>query len=317
MLDPEFLNKFKNPAGEKPAGKKPKGRAPGEIIKRNGTKFLITGKTQDINLNIPRRDIFKSHFSNCLELIYGVREKKSLKLAENGIKTLHDASVIGPNKNEAKKILACLENSMEEIKLTLSSRFSPSHKLFFLLLSYYEPGDLLFVDIETKSLNFETAIIQIGAGYFTGGKFRVSQFTALEDAAEYELLEEFKKLLPGKKAFVTFNGRSFDIPFIDGRMGYYNSYPDTDIVETQNFDLLHFSRCAFKGSYESFRLKEIEKNILKKQRTDDIEGAEAEIYYSRYLQTKNFKYLEPVIYHNYEDIVSLAVLLNRLIREWA
>ena len=220
-------------------------------------------------------------------------------------------------KDEAKRILSCLENGVEDIKLALSSRFSSSHKLFFLLLSYFAPEELLFVDIETKSLNFETSIIQIGAGYFTNGKFKVLQFTAMEDAAEYELLEEFKKLLPGKKAFVTFNGRGFDIPFIDGRMGYYGSYPETDIIEMHNFDLLHFSRCAFKGAYESFRLKEIEKNILKKQRTNDIEGAEAEIYYSRYLQTKNFKYLEPIIYHNYEDIVSLAVLLNRLIREWA
>ncbi len=316
MLDPKFLDRFKNTAQE-PAKKNTKGMAPGVIIRRNGTKFLLTEKSFSITPDIPGRDIFNTHFSKCLDLMYGVREKKSLKLAGGGIKTLHDASVSGPNKDEAKKILACLENGINEVRLTLSSRFSSSHKLFFLLLSYFTPEELLFVDIETKSLNFETSIIQIGAGYFTGGKFKVSQFTAMEDAAEYELLEEFKKLLPGKKAFVTFNGRSFDIPFIDGRMGYYGSYPETDIMETHNFDLLHFSRCAFKGSYESFRLKEIEKNILKKQRKEDIEGAEAEIYYSRYLETKNFRYLEPIIYHNYEDITSLAVLLNRLISEWA
>jgi len=311
----DFYDKFSDEPGKKPQIRISR-NIPGKITRRNGTKFLVTTETREIPLGLPGPDIFRREYESCLELIFGIRERKTAKLCDCGINSLKDAASVPLLKEDALSALSAIKKGFSPVKKILSSRFSMSHRLFFLLLSYFKKEELLFVDIETKSLSFETSLIQIGAGYFEKNKFVIKQFTTLEDAAEYEVIEEFKSLLPGKKAFVTFNGRAFDIPFIDGRMGYYDSYGTVDIMEIHNFDLLHFSRCAFKGKYESYRLKDLEKTVIKTEREGDIASEEVEIYYSKFLRTKNFSYLKPILYHNKEDIISLVLLTERLIQNW-
>jgi len=314
-FNPEIIGKFKKSGDIRPASSA--AGLPGKIINKDGAKLLVsTGKTDGIAFSLPAASEFTAGYESCLELIYGIREKKTRKFAERGIKNLHDAKKTGDFGEEACRLLAALDNGFEPVRDVLNARFSSSHRMFFLLLSYFKKEDLLFIDIETRSLNFETSIILIGAGYFEGNSFRVDQFTALNEAGEYEMLLEFKKSLKGKKAFVTFNGRAFDIPYIDSRLAYYGDASSCLADEFHNFDLLHFSRCAFKGMYESYRLKEIEARILKKFRKDDIDGSEVDYYYSRYLQTHNASFINPIIFHNNVDIVSLAELLGKLVEEW-
>lgn len=313
-FNPDILAKFKKTGDIKPAA----GTAglPGKIVNKNGSKILLSSAKSPVALTLPLRNDFICAYENCLELMYGIREKKAHKIAALGIKTLRDAAKSGHFEEEASALLKSLDNGFEYVRDVLDERFSCSHRMFFLLLSYFKKEELLFVDIETRSLNVETAIIMIGAGYFEGDVYRVDQFTALNEAAEYEVLQEFKKLLPGKKAFVTFNGRAFDIPYIENRLAYYGDTSLSLVDDYHNFDLLHFSRCAFKGMYVSYRLKEMEARVLKKFRKDDIDGSEVDYYYSRYLQTHNANFINPIIYHNNIDIVSLAELLDRLTEVW-
>jgi uncharacterized protein len=315
-FNPDILAKFRKTGDLKPASEIKQSSLPGRVITRNGARLLISEYTTGgISLDLPFRSRFASAYESCLELIYGVREKKAGKLDECGIKDLHDASKHERFGEEAGRILSALDNGFEGVRTVLNERFSSSNRMFFLLLSYFNREDLLFVDIETRSLNFETALIEIGAGFFKGNDFIVVQFTALNEAGEFEVLEEFKTLLKNKKAFVTFNGRSFDIPYIDSRYAYYAG-PLQGLGYMHNFDLLHFSRCAFKNMYESYRLKEIEARVLKKYRKNDIDGSEVDYYYSRWLQTHNANFINPIIYHNREDILSLAELTAKLIDVW-
>ena len=315
-FNPDILAKFRKSGEIKPASEIKKSALPGRVITRNGGRFLISEySTDNISLDLPFRSQFASAYESCLELIYGVREKKAGKFSECGIKNLHDASRHEHFGEEAGRILSALDGGFDGVKTVLEGRFSSSHRMFFLLLSYFNKEDLLFVDIETRSLNFETALIEIGAGFYKGNIFTVVQLTALDEAGEFEVLEEFKTLLEGKKAFVTFNGRSFDIPFIDSRYAYYAG-PLPELGNMYNFDLLHFSRCAFKNMYESYRLKEIEARVLKKHREHDIDGSEVDYYYSRWLQTGNANFINPIIFHNKVDIVSLAELTAKLIDVW-
>jgi uncharacterized protein YprB with RNaseH-like and TPR domain len=314
-FNPGILGKFRKTGDIKPASSL--SGLPGKTVNKDGAKVLILSeKTGDIPFFMPAVSEFASGYENCLELIYGVRGKKTQKFAECGIKNLHDARKTVNFGVEAGRILSALDAGFEAVRSVLNDRFSASHRMFFLLLSYFKREELLFVDIETRSLNFETSIIMIGAGYFEGSAYRVDQFTALNEAGEYEVLQEFRKLLKGKKAFVTFNGKAFDIPYIDNRFAYYGDAGSCLAEEFHNFDLLHFSRCAFRGMYESYRLKEIEARILKKVRTNDIDGSEVDYYYSRYLQTHNVNFINPIIYHNHIDIVSLAELTGKLVEMW-
>ena len=316
-LDHYFLNKFKAPSDKK-REKKQSSELPGEVISRNNVKFLVTTNSKEFRgFGLPERDIFNRVYNHTLELLYGVRDKMAGKILADGIKNLTDAAGHDRFREEAGFILSALEKDLHSIKEVLSSRFSASHRLYYLLLSFFKPEELLFVDIETKSLFFETSIIEIGAGYFEGSKFTVKQFTCLTDAAEYEILEEFGKLLPGKKAFVTYNGRTFDIPFIDGRISYYGgiSFPG-DLMELHNFDLLHFSRSCYKREFDSYRLKAMETQVLGKEREGDIDGSEIQIYFENYVRSQDPKYIEPIIYHNREDIYALVMLMERLTERW-
>ena len=316
-LEYNILNKFKKQKPIASPGKKDK-TLPGRIINRGNIKFLESDSVFPHSILIPRKDMFHKHYTSSLELLYGIRDKKSEKLAASGIKDLIQLKESGhKSASEADYILQALEKDFSSVKEVLSDRFSSSHKLLFLLLSYFNKEDLLFLDIETKSLAFETSILLIGAGYFEKDVFRVKQYTILEDAAEYEILEEFVKTFKDKKAFVTFNGRTFDVPFIDQRLSYYGIPCPGEFLSAHNFDLLHFSRNVFKNMQESFRLKEIESNILGIKRGCDIDGAEVELYYAKYLRTGDPSYLVPIIEHNTTDIESLLILMNKISGIWA
>jgi hypothetical protein len=60
----------------------------------------------------------------------------------------------------------------------------------------------------------------------------------------------------------------------------------------------------------------MEARLLNKHRKNDIDGSEVDYYYSRYLQTHNANFINPIIYHNNIDIVSLAELTQKLAEVW-
>ncbi len=245
-MEYNILNKFKKQKPIVSPARKDKA-LPGKVINRGNVKFLESVSVFPHSILIPHKDILHRHYISSLELLYGIRDKKSEKLAASGIKDLIQLKASGHKAiSEIDYILAALEKDFSSVKEVLSDRFSSSHKLLFLLLSYFNKEDLLFLDIETKSLAFETSILLIGAGYFDKDGFKVKQYTILEDAAEYEILDEFVKTFKDKKAFVTFNGRTFDVPFIDQRLSYYGISSNEDFLGRHNFDLLHFSRNIFK-----------------------------------------------------------------------
>ncbi len=316
-LNPYFLKKF-HPEDPHKENIKKNINPYGKILNKNGSKILInefvTEQNEALSYSLPQKDYFISCYKKCFELIYGIRDKKTKKFHEQNIQTLEDLSKEKKYKNFVDDLFKILDSGFIEIKKIFGKRFSSSHKMAFLLLSFFNKNDLLFLDIETKSLYFETQIITIGCGYFENNCFKTIHFTALNEEGEYDILQNFNSILKNRKALVTFNGKSFDVPFIELRMSYYNI--DNNISDYHNFDLYFFTKKAFKSHQDSFSLKEIDKKILNKHRSNDINGEDVNYYYNRYLNTKNINFLKPVINHNREDIVSLALLLNKLISVW-
>jgi len=312
-FDSDIYDKFKK-TSESPLKQSKKTFLPGKIIERNRARILVSRQEYSHPISLPSLPFFKNACACSLELLYGIREKKGSKLAASGIKDLHDAARNPLYKKEASTALNSINNGFNSVKTLLKSRFPASHKLSFLMLSYFNKEDFLYVDIETLSLDVNSPVIMIGAGYFTGDKYFVDQYTALDYASEYEMLEEFKKLLPGKKAFVTFNGRSFDIPFIDARIGYYGGA--SGLTAMHNFDLLHFSKKAYRGQTDSYRLKQVERMLKIKDRDDDIDGSEVGYYYNKFVATRDPSYITPIIHHNKEDIESLLLISNKLVEKW-
>lgn len=316
-LNPYFLKKFQ-PAGHKTENKNISVQPYGKISCNNESKILTNEfsieSDETILCSLPEKNYFISCYKRCFELIHGIRKKKAKKFCDYNIKTLNDLSKDKKYRDFVENLFKILDSGFLEIKKILGKRFPSSHKMFFLLLSFFDKKDLLFLDIETKNLYFETQIITIGCGYFQDNYFKTLHWTALNEDGEYDILKNFSKLLENKKALVTFNGKIFDVPFIERRMSYYNI--ENNINDYHNFDLYFFAKKAFKSHQSSFALKEIDNKILNRQRKNDINGEEVNYYYNKYLNTKNINFLKPIINHNRDDIISLTLLLNKLISAW-
>ncbi|MDP3563488.1 MAG: ribonuclease H-like domain-containing protein, partial [Methanoregula sp.] len=111
---------------------------------------------------------------------------------------------------------------------------------------------------------------------------------------------------------VTFNGKAFDLPYVNDRLGYYGM----DIpARIPHFDVLHFSRRHWKDRFPSMRLTALEREILHIHREDDIPGQMVPEFYETYLRTGNCGPLVPIVEHNRQDIISLALLFFHLMGE--
>ena len=149
-----------------------------------------------------------------------------------------------------------------------------------------------------------------GIGAIENGTLNVHQYLLRDIAEEQAALYETIRHLSGeRKALMTFNGKAFDLPYISDRLGYYGMDIPTRIP---HFDVLHFSRRYWRDTFPSMRLTTLEREILQIHRKDDIPGQVVPEFYETYLRTGNCGPLVPIVEHNRQDIISLALLFFHL-----
>jgi len=177
-------------------------------------------------------------------------------------------------------------------------------------------NNLLFIDTETTGLagGTGTYVFLIGIGFFKGDEFIIKQYFLSNIASEQTLIKQFIKELNKTKIYVSFNGKSYDIPLLNTRSIFNRC--KSDISEHCNIDLLHISRRFWKDMLENYSLQNIEQNILKSKREGelDIPGSAIPEAYFNYLDSRNAKEMKNVIYHNKLDILSLTLLLEKINR---
>ena len=120
--------------------------------------------------------------------------------------------------------------------------------------------DLVFLDTETTGLagGTGTLVFLVGIGFFRENNFIVKQYFMSEPASEIFLInaleDEFRKF----SVFVSFNGKSFDIPLLKTRF----ILNQKKLNKMGNLDLLHLSRRLWKNSLKNCTLQNLEKEIL-------------------------------------------------------
>ena len=72
-----------------------------------------------------------------------------------------------------------------------------------------------------------------------------------------------------------------------------------------SFPILYSARNLWKHKYENCRLFHLAREVVNADRAEDIPSAEIPGRYFQYLDTGNFELIEPILYHNQEDILSL------------
>lgn len=181
--------------------------------------------------------------------------------------------------------------------------------------------DFIFLDTETTGLaGAGTLAFMVGAAFFertqSGDEVLVARQYFLRDHGdEPGLLDLLDELLADKRGLVTFNGRSFDLPLLDGR--YLMNRRVTDLRERPHIDLLPPARRLWRARLGSCALSALEPNLLGLHRTEeDVPGWLIPTLYHDYLRSGDASELLRVFYHNRLDLLSMVTLATRTVRQF-
>jgi uncharacterized protein YprB with RNaseH-like and TPR domain len=170
------------------------------------------------------------------------------------------------------------------------------------------PEDLAFFDLETTGLS-SSPVFLIGVMVWANGGLVTRQFFARDYSEERPIISMFAECLRGKRMLVSFNGKSFDLPYIRARAAATGV---RFAFDGPHFDLLHISRRAWKDRLPNCRLQTLEAHICGRHRTGDIPGHAIPQAYHDYVRTEDARQMVSTLEHNRLDLITLAELMIHL-----
>jgi len=168
----------------------------------------------------------------------------------------------------------------------------------------------LIFDIETTGLNpHKNKVVLIGFIRFDRkNRLTLNQLFIEDLSEEAEMLSVFHRIAASSGFYLTYNGNSFDLPFLNARMnknsqiGRFDSFYNIDlmrVLKTKHFNL----------KLPNYKLKTVEKH-MGIPRSDLISGKESVELYEQYLASKNPDLKDKILLHNADDITNLYKLLK-------
>ncbi|MBC8588543.1 ribonuclease H-like domain-containing protein [Paratissierella segnis] len=181
------------------------------------------------------------------------------------------------------------------------------------LRKFFNNQNVCFIDIETTGLSSKyCSIYLIGLMYYNYQEkmWHLIQLFAETLDEEKNILLNFIDYMSGFDKIITFNGDTFDIPFINNRLNAFNI--DYEIAAENSFDLYKYVR--ENKSYlnlENLKLKTLEKR-LGIYREDLYSGKDCIKFYKDYIKTNNYELRDIILKHNYDDLYYLVFILQIL-----
>ena len=167
----------------------------------------------------------------------------------------------------------------------------------------------LFFDIETTGFSRDNTILYlIGCGYFTRQGFQFIQWFNDDGTSEEEILLAFQNILQKKDwQLVTFNGNSFDIPYL--KRHYELNELTCSIEDYESLDFYQFLK-PFQTLFQMTHGKQKDwECFLGLHREDKYNGGQLISVYKNYLMTKEDELLHNLLLHNEEDLLGMKYLL--------
>lgn len=166
-------------------------------------------------------------------------------------------------------------------------------------------------DIETTGFSrVHSNIISITIMLYEDNQYKIYQLFAEFTPDEKQMLLYMKDLIKNKNYAISYNGNSFDIPFLLTKSNFHNiNLPLENFVK---IDLYHdVKKLKSKISMDDLKLKSIEKYFDIK-RSDTLSGQDIILLYDAYkVEPKNeFSFL--ILQHNYEDVYNLFILFEKI-----
>ncbi len=178
----------------------------------------------------------------------------------------------------------------------------------------FEPLDLasaLIIDLETTGLAGGTGTVPflVGMGFYRDGLFRVVQYFLHDLAEEGAMMKELDRFFQEMdfRSIITYNGRAFDLPILETRFILHRQR--LRLAGLPHLDFLFAARGLWKHKHGNCRLFHLAREVVQADRSEDIPSAEIPLRYFEYIRSGDFSLIEPILYHNQEDILSLLGLV--------
>lgn len=310
LISPSYYEDLKRRLLAEYEGKKLTDLRNAKVVSTNfGDTLKITTKERT-DFRIEDND-FKNQINHNLKLLPRIGVKTEENLKSKGFETIESLKCHDGYCDVASIFLDKIdEMSFSEIMDLLDkNKYSKECRNNLLkCISLTEPENFKFMDIETKGLS-NVPIILIGVAEIEGNNIVCSQYFLRDYAEEEAILDGYLSHLDEDSVHVTFNGKSFDVPFIKNRCTYNRIDANLDLP---HLDLMHFAKNLWKHQLPNCRLQTIEKEFFGIEREDDVPGQYIPGYYDTYLAEDNIGPIVPIIEHNRQDIISLAGFLEKM-----
>lgn len=311
-LDYEEALELKKELTAKHKGKTLEEAIPGEVRSNDqGQCYAISSECTSEFKKVTYEESRRFMISD-LKLIAGIGPVRERTLKQQGYKTIEQLQNHILWRKPAEQFMKLIDSrEIGPAQKWLWQRLPKSHPLLHYLAGFCEEENFAIVDIETLGLS-ERPIVLLGIAKPSKHRICTHQYLLrdIEDepSAIWSLVSELEPDAP----MITFNGKSFDLPYIKQRLAYYGLDAPLD---NPHFDVLHFTRRALREKLVDCRLETVEK-YLGIKRDINIPGALVPSFYDTYLRTRNVGPLVAIVEHNKQDLLTLGTLFSKLYEEW-
>lgn len=246
-----------------------------------------------------------------LKLVYGIGSVREKELKEQGYKTIEDLVDHQKWGEKAQKVQNLFQDELTGAYDLLRRWKSLSHPSFLRLSGLFEKNQFAIVDIETLGLSNQPVFL-LGLAHPVDSNIVMHQFLAEDLNQELATLIDFSRHLDERDVILTYNGKNFDVPYIERRLAYYGQRKK---FSHPHLDLYLFTKKILGQRTRNCKLGTIERSILGVERDLDVPSAMVPDYYTAYRENNNPGPLIPILAHNRQDLLSLADLYRELIKE--
>ncbi len=247
----------------------------------------------------------RQHLLEDLTLVPGIGPVRAEMLERNGVRSLH-ALINTRFWNDAREIAEIISDGSVCDILRYYQEIHRNPEPLLLGLASKEPDAHLFFDIETLGM-IHAPVILLGCGRREKETVTVTQYLVRDIDEELPALMMAAGHFSRDSDVVSYNGRAFDIPYLNDRLSYYG---ERTVRFRNHFDLLHPTRRLFRNRIPNCCLSTVEEYILHLTRDVDIPGSMVPVYYQNYLRRRDLSILKPIVEHNKMDVANLARLLS-------
>jgi len=172
----------------------------------------------------------------------------------------------------------------------------------------WSPADIIFLDLETTGLS-SSPLFLIGIMVVENQDLVVRQYFARDYSQERAAVSLFFQCAARHRLLVSFNGKSFDFPYVRIRAAANGLACPFDPA---HLDLLHAARRIWRRKLPDCKLQTLETFICGRSRRGDIPGHLIPDAYHAYVRTGNAADMVQVLEHNFLDLVTMADLIVRM-----